>query len=87
MAGAFVDPEIPASYSPFGVQNIDGNIFVTFALRGTLPDEVDGRKLGYVDKFDSSGNLLLRLQRGPWFNALPGHRKPRPPSACSATTC
>jgi uncharacterized protein (TIGR03118 family) len=51
------------------VQNIGGNLFVMFARQGTLPDEADGRGLGYVDEFDASGKLLLRLQHGPWLNA------------------
>jgi uncharacterized protein (TIGR03118 family) len=32
-------------------------------------DEVAGRKLGYVDVFDGSGNLLQRFENGPWMNA------------------
>ena len=51
--GQFADPLLPAGYAPFNVQNIGGNIFVMFAKQGTLPDEVDGRGLGYVDEFDS----------------------------------
>ena len=67
--GQFADPLLPAGYAPFNVQNIGGNILVMFAKQGTMPDEVDGRGLGYVDEFDSLGNLLLRLQHGPWLNA------------------
>jgi uncharacterized protein (TIGR03118 family) len=65
----FVDPSLPSGYAPFNVQNIGGNIFVTWAKQGTPPDEVDGRGLGFVDKFDSGGTLLMRFQRGPWLNA------------------
>jgi uncharacterized protein (TIGR03118 family) len=69
--GGFVDQTLPAGYVPFNVQNIGGNLFVTFALKAqpTDEDEVHGRGLGYVDEFDSGGNLLLRLQHGPWFDA------------------
>jgi len=73
--GGFADPQLPPGYAPFNVQNIDRNIFVMFALQGEPPDEVDGRKLGYVDEFDSGGNLLLRLQHGPWLNAPSGVAK------------
>jgi uncharacterized protein (TIGR03118 family) len=70
IAGAFQDPNLPANYSPFGIQNVGGNIVVTFAHR--LPgshDEDHGTGLGYVDVFDLDGTLLLRLQHGPFFNA------------------
>jgi uncharacterized protein (TIGR03118 family) len=67
--GGFADTALPPGYAPFNVQNINGNIFVTFAKQGTPPDEVDGRGLGFVDKFDQNGNLLLRFQHGPWLNA------------------
>src|SRR5256884_6539762 len=32
VAGAFIDPALPAGYAPFGIQNIGGTLFVTFAL-------------------------------------------------------
>lgn len=67
--GGFVDTDLPSGYAPFNVQNIGGNVYVMFALQGEPPDEVDGRGLGFVDEFDSGGNLLLRLQHGPWLNA------------------
>jgi uncharacterized protein (TIGR03118 family) len=65
----FTDPRLPKGYVPFNVQNINGDIFVTFAQQGELPDEVDGRGKGFVDKFDSGGTLLMRFQHGPWLNA------------------
>lgn len=67
--GGFVDVNLPSGYAPFNVQNVGGHVFVMFALQGEPPDEVDGRGLGFVDEFDSEGNLLLRLQHGPWLNA------------------
>lgn len=30
-SGGFADPKIPAGFAPFGIQNIDGNLFVTYA--------------------------------------------------------
>lgn len=69
VSGGFVDTALPPGYAPFNVQNINGDIFVTFAKQGTPPDEVDGRGFGFVDKFDQDGNLLLRFQHGPWMNA------------------
>ena len=73
--GGFTDLALPPHYAPFNIQTTGNNIFVTFAkqsaelLAGTSADEEHGRGLGFVDEFDSSGNLLLRLQHGPWLNA------------------
>jgi uncharacterized protein (TIGR03118 family) len=70
VAGGFQDSNLPANYAPFGIQNVGGNIVVTFAHRkpGSL-DEDHGVGLGYVDVFDLDGNLLLRLQHGGFLNA------------------
>ena len=41
---AFVDPKLPKGYAPFGIQNVGGNIFVTYAKRTpTADDEVPAR--------------------------------------------
>jgi uncharacterized protein (TIGR03118 family) len=65
---AFQDPQLPAGYAPFNVQNINGSIYVMFAKQGA-GEEVDGPGLGFVDKFTPEGKLLLRLQNGPYMNA------------------
>jgi uncharacterized protein (TIGR03118 family) len=68
--GAFTDPQIPAGYGPFNVQNIGGNIFVGFAKQDDAKeDEVAGRKLGFVDEFDANGVLIRRFEHGPWMDA------------------
>src|SRR5262245_18194830 len=67
--GGFVDASLPPGFAPFNIQNIGGNLFVAFAKQGKLPDELHGRGLGFVDKFDSAGHLLMRMQHGPWLNA------------------
>ena len=75
-SGGFVDPKIPAGYAPFGIQTIGARIFVTYAKQGPgARDEIDGQGLGFVDAFDTGGNLLARVaQRGqlnaPWGLAL-----------------
>jgi uncharacterized protein (TIGR03118 family) len=65
--GKFVDPEIPAGYAPFGIQNIGGDLFVTYALQNAQKhDDVAGPGHGFVDVFDTDGHLLRRLaSRGP----------------------
>ena len=70
ITGAFQDANLPRNYAPFGIQNVGGNIVVTFGHR--LPgskDEDHGAGFGYVDVFDLDGNLLLRLQHGSFLNA------------------
>ncbi|MFN8640385.1 MAG: TIGR03118 family protein [Candidatus Binatia bacterium] len=70
--GAFTDPNIPAGYAPFGIQNIGGNIYVTYAKQDeNKEDDVPGSGNGYVDEYDGAGNLLRRFaSRGqlnsPW---------------------
>jgi uncharacterized protein (TIGR03118 family) len=61
------------------VQAIGDKVWVTFALQDEdKEDEVDGPGLGYVDAFDTSGHLLMRLQNGPWMNAPWGVVAPPP---------
>lgn len=71
-AGAFHDSQIPAGYAPFNIQNIGGNLVVTFAKKEEGEGEVEeehGPGLGYVSIFDINGKLLLRLQHGNFLNA------------------
>jgi len=66
---SFQDESIPNGYAPFNIQNIGGDLYVTFAKQDAAKhDEVDGAGLGYVDVFSSSGNLLRRLEHGAWLN-------------------
>ena len=70
--GAFEDPGIPAGFAPFGIQNVDGTIFVTYAKQDAdAGDDVAGQSLGFVDAFDTDGAFLGRVaSRGqlnsPW---------------------
>lgn len=65
--GGFTDPNIPAGYAPFGIENIDGNLFVSYALQNAAKhDDVSGPGHGFVDVFDTDGHLLRRFtSRGP----------------------
>ena len=65
--GGFVDPNIPAGYAPFGIANIDGDLFVTYAKQNDqMHDDVAGPGHGFVDVFDTDGHLLRRFaSRGP----------------------
>jgi len=63
-------------FAPFGIQNIEGKLFVTFALQ--LPGKRDdnaGPGRGFVDIFDTNGNFIKRLishgvLNSPWGLAL-----------------
>jgi uncharacterized protein (TIGR03118 family) len=66
----FDDDWLPEGYAPFNIQNIGGNLYVTFAKQDAEKhDEVDGPGFGFVDVFSPSGRLLRRLEHGPGFNA------------------
>jgi uncharacterized protein (TIGR03118 family) len=69
-AGAFQDKKIPKSYAPFNVQNIGGNIYVTYAKQNAQKhDDVKGNGHGMVDVFNSSGQLIRRFARGSFLNS------------------
>jgi uncharacterized protein (TIGR03118 family) len=69
LVGSFTDPKLANTcplpnqcYAPFGIQNIGGKLFVTFALQNAEKhDDVSGPAHGFVDVFDTSGNLIQRL--------------------------
>jgi uncharacterized protein (TIGR03118 family) len=76
VAGGFTDPDLPAGYAPFGIRNLGGVIYVTYALQDAdQHDDVAGVGHGFVDAFDLDGNLLRRVaSRGrlnsPWGLAM-----------------
>jgi len=58
----FVDPTLPDGYAPFGIQAINGHIFVTYAKQ--VPgsdDEAHGPGLGFVDVFSPEGTFEGRV--------------------------
>lgn len=76
IAGAFTDPALPAHFAPFGIQNINGTIYVTYARQDQdAEDDVPGPGNGYVDAYDTSGNFIRRVAsagelNSPWGLAL-----------------
>jgi uncharacterized protein (TIGR03118 family) len=68
----FKDPDIPHHYAPFGIQNIGGVLFVTYAKQDADgEDDVPGKGHGFIDMYDTSGALMGRVaSRGaldsPW---------------------
>jgi uncharacterized protein (TIGR03118 family) len=68
--GGFVDPEIPANFGPFGIQAINGDIYVTYANKDAAgEDDVKGAGLGYVDVYNPNGKLLHRVATKGVLNA------------------
>ncbi len=65
--GGFADPNLPKGFAPFGIQTVGGRIVVTYAKQDAdAMDDVHGAGLGFVDLYDTSGNLVKRLvSRGP----------------------
>lgn len=69
-SSAFVDSTLPPDFVPFGIQNIGGNIVVTFAHRAPgSKDEDHGPGMGYVTIFSDRGQVVARLAHGLYFNA------------------
>jgi uncharacterized protein (TIGR03118 family) len=61
----FTDPTAPAGFAPFGIKNINGTLFVTYAKQDTFKhDDVAGPGNGFIDEFDSSGHFLQRFASG-----------------------
>jgi uncharacterized protein (TIGR03118 family) len=66
----FHDERLPRGYAPFNIQNVGGNLVVTFAKKQQgSEDEAHGPGLGRVDIFSPFGKLLARLDHGPFLNA------------------
>jgi uncharacterized protein (TIGR03118 family) len=60
--GSFTDPAAPAGYAPFNVKVMNGQVYVTYALVDpSTGRSTAGHGLGFVDVFDTQGNLLQRL--------------------------
>jgi len=68
---SFTDPAIPGGLAPYGIQNINGNLWVTFG--GNTKSRAGGT--GFVDEFDAAGNVILRIGgnaplHSPWGLAM-----------------
>jgi uncharacterized protein (TIGR03118 family) len=68
LVNSFTDPTLPAGNVPFGIQDINGLVYVAFALA----DEGPG---GYIDVFEEDGTFVKTLAQGaplnqPWGFAV-----------------
>jgi len=69
-ANALVDPALPAGFYPFGIQNLGGKLYVTYAER--IPPSghsTAGAGLGYVNVFNPDGTMVGRFAGGGPLNA------------------
>ena len=70
VTGGFTDPTLPAGLRPFNVQNIGGNIYVTYSIGGPNADEAPLGS-GAVSEFLADGTFVRRVATGgelvsPW---------------------
>jgi uncharacterized protein (TIGR03118 family) len=68
LTGSFTDPSLPSGFAPFGIQDIDGKVYVAFAATNGGPG-------GYIDIFSETGTLIKRFAHGkplnqPWGFAV-----------------
>ena len=85
--GGFRDPRLPARFKPFNIMNLQGNLYVAYAVReDDGDDEVAGEGLGIVDVFDADGFLIERVATRGKLNAPWGIAIAPDVSGGSATT-
>jgi uncharacterized protein (TIGR03118 family) len=76
MPNQFGDPNLPKGFAPFGIRNFNGQIYVTYAKQNDKKhDDVAGPGNGFINVFDTSGNLIRRLVsngalNSPWGLAI-----------------
>jgi uncharacterized protein (TIGR03118 family) len=68
--GTFSDPDMPLGFAPFGIANIDNNLYVTYARQNVQKnDVVAGPGLGFVNVFTTGGVLIKRFASRGVLNA------------------
>jgi uncharacterized protein (TIGR03118 family) len=68
LIGSFTDSTIPAGFAPFGIQDIKGQLYVSYA-------STSGAAGGYIDIFTEQGTFVKRFTQGgplnqPWGFAV-----------------
>jgi uncharacterized protein (TIGR03118 family) len=68
LTGSFTDSTIPAGFAPFGIQDIKGHLYVSYA-------STSGASGGYIDIFTEQGTFVKRFAHGgplnqPWGFAV-----------------
>ena len=76
LSGTFTDPTLPSGFAPFNIQNLNGQLYVTYAKKAPgSNDDQAGPGNGYVSVFDLNGNFQKRLisngpLNSPWGLAI-----------------
>ncbi|HVX15013.1 MAG TPA: TIGR03118 family protein [Pirellulales bacterium] len=69
-AGSFTDPNLPAGFAPFGIQLLNGKLFVSYAKQDAEKhDDVAGFGNGFIDVYNVDGTFSQRLITGQPGNA------------------
>jgi uncharacterized protein (TIGR03118 family) len=69
-SGQFTDSNIPSGFAPFNVQLVGSNLVVAYAKQDAAKhDDVPGPGNGYVDIYDTQGNLQVRMTHTLFLNA------------------
>jgi uncharacterized protein (TIGR03118 family) len=68
LVSSFTDPAVPAGFTPFGIQDIAGQVYVAYAATSGGPG-------GYIDIFDEDGTFVKHFAHGkplnqPWGFAV-----------------
>lgn len=65
LIGQFADTNAPAGFAPFGMQPVNGTIYVTFAKQDAVKhDDVAGRGNGLIDTFNPATGEFTRFATG-----------------------
>jgi uncharacterized protein (TIGR03118 family) len=68
--GGFADPNLPAGFAPFNVQEIAGRLVVAYAKQDAdAEDDVKGAGNGFLDLYSAEGIFLQRLVSGGQLNS------------------
>jgi uncharacterized protein (TIGR03118 family) len=79
LKGNFNDPNLPKGYAPFNIQELNGNLYVEYAIFDpTTTEGLPGKGLGIVDVYSNDGVLLTPkhliksggVLNAPWGVAL-----------------
>lgn len=59
---AFVDPDLPVGFAPFGIHALEGRVYVTYAAQDNDSGELQtGSGRGFVSAFDTGGAFEVRI--------------------------
>lgn len=70
LTGSFTDPNLPAGYSPFGIQFIGSQVFVAYALQDSARhDPLSAPGNGFVSIFNTDGTFVKRFASNGTLNS------------------